>query len=65
MYIVNEVDIYLCLPKITTDNIINGKEIEYAESTNKIIGVYRDMEQAKKVHMQSPTWRYIEEHIIH
>ena len=38
---------------------------EYVESTNKIIGVYRDMEQAKKVHMQSPTWRYIEEHIIH
>lgn len=27
---------------------------EYAESTNKIIGVYRDMEQAKKVHHAIP-----------
>ena len=37
---------------------------EYAEPTNKIIGVYKDMEKAKKLHRQSPTWRYIEEHIV-
>lgn len=28
---------------------------EYAEPTNKIIGLYKDMQQAKKIHMQSPT----------
>lgn len=33
---------------------------EYAEYGNKIIGCYRNEEDAKKKHLESPTWRYIE-----
>lgn len=38
---------------------------EYAEQVNKIIGIYKSKKQAKKTHLQSPTWRYIEEYIVH
>lgn len=38
---------------------------EYAEPTNKIIGIYKNKKYAKKAHMESPSWRYIEEHIVH
>lgn len=33
---------------------------EYAEHTNKIVGCYRNEEDAKRRHEESPTWRYIE-----
>ena len=38
---------------------------EYAEPTNKIIGIYKNKKYAKKAHMESPSWIYIEEHIVH
>ena len=33
---------------------------EYAEHTNKIVGCYKNEEDAKRKHDESPTWRYIE-----
>lgn len=33
---------------------------EYAEHTNKIVGCYRNEEDANKKHEESPTYRYIE-----
>ena len=33
---------------------------EYAEYTNKIVGCYKNEEDAKRKHDESPTWRYIE-----
>ena len=37
---------------------------EYAESTNKIVGVYKEEEKAKEKHKESPVWRYIEEYEV-
>lgn len=37
---------------------------EYADFTNEIIGVYKEKEQAEKVHKEFPKWRYIEEHEV-
>lgn len=37
---------------------------EYADFINEIIGVYKEYDQAKKVHKESPTWRYIEEYEV-
>lgn len=33
---------------------------EYTDHGNKIIGVYKEKEQAEKAHKESPAWRYIE-----
>ena len=33
---------------------------EYAEHTNKIVGCYKNEEDANRKHDESPTWRYIE-----
>ena len=33
---------------------------EYAEHTNKIVGCYKNEEDAKRKHDESPAWRYIE-----
>ena len=33
---------------------------EYAEHTNKIVGCYKNEEDANRKHDESPTWRYVE-----
>ena len=33
---------------------------EYAEHTNKIVGCYKNEEDAKRKHDESHAWRYIE-----
>lgn len=33
---------------------------EYAEPTNKIVGVYKNKKDAEKKHKEVPTYRYIE-----
>lgn len=37
---------------------------EYGDFINKIIGVYKEKEQAKKMHKELPTYRYIEEYEV-
>lgn len=37
---------------------------EYAEHGNKVVGIYKEEERAKKTHQESPAWRYIEEYEV-
>lgn len=37
---------------------------EYCDPTNKIIGIYRNKNDAIKKHRESPTYRYIEEYTV-